>query len=220
MSIRGPKSIKLYHNGELCAEMESVKATIDLLVLHDPMHRSWNRVRDLFLKARKNNTALFGFTFLEDSNWIPSRAVSATDVETGETFVKESVSEMAKVIFGPSKHSGLARISDLCKNDRTHRGLTFRYVDDAFPSGYGNMGSDDRKPVQQLDIVTGVVNNEFSSITKAAYYIWDEGISSATCVINIRASLSDCVNGNPKYNGKYLGYRWQFSNPQDRPNNN
>ena len=148
MSFRGPKSVKLYHNGELCAEMESVKATVDLLVLHDPKQRSWSMVRHLFLKSRRNNTPLFGFTFFEDPNWIPSRAAMATDVETNETFIKDSVSEMGRVVCGPDDNYAAFKISKLCKNGKTYRGLTFRYVNenDGYPTGYGSAG-DYRKSV-------------------------------------------------------------------------
>ena len=211
MSIRGPKGVKLYHNGELCAEMESVRATIDLLVLHDPKQKSWKRVNHLFREARKNNTPLFGFTFVEDQNWIPSRAVMVTDVETNETFVKDSVGEMAKVIFGPSDNAGAAKICKLCKSNKTYRGLTFNYVneDDGYLVGYGNCGDDYKKPVQQLDIDTGVVINEFPSISHAAQYIWEMG--SCTSVNLLKTALSNCVNRSITFpNGKYLGYRWQF----------
>ena len=219
MSFRGPKSVKLYHNGELCAEMESVKATVDLLVLHDPLQRSWSQVSKLFLEARRNNTELFGFTFSEDSDWESSRAVMATDVETNETFVKDSVGEMANVIFGPDDYAATYKIYKLCRSDKTYRGLTFRYVNenDGYKIGYGNRGIDDKKPVQQLDIVTGDVISGFPSITHAAEYIWGSGMSSASYVGSIRATLSACVNGNPRFNGMYLGYRWQFTNPQHRP---
>ena len=218
MSIRGPKSVKLYRNGGLYAEMESVKATIDLLVLHDPKHRSLSTVRYMFKKARKNNSELFGFTFVEDPDWETSRAVIATDVETGEAFVKPSVSEMANVIFGPSKLYGALRVSEFCRNGETYRGLTFRYTneDDCYKPGYCSAGGViNRKPIQQLDIDTGVVINEFMSIAKAAYYIWNMGISCAKCVRNIRVALSDCVNGAPKYNGRYLGYKWRFKPNSD-----
>ena len=219
MSIRGPKSVKLYHNGELCAEMESVKATIDLLVLHDPLQRSWSRVKKLFKEARRNNTALFGFTFVEDPDWIPSRAVMATDVETNETFVKESVSEMSRIIFGPSFKGSNSRITELCRNGKSYRGLILNYVNenDIYSVGYGNAGDDYKKPVQQLDIAIGFVINDFPSITHAARYIWKLGVSSASSISNIRNIISACVNGNPRLNGIYLGYRWQFTNPQHRP---
>ena len=213
MSFRGPKSVKLYHNGELCAEMESVKATIDLLVLHDPKQRSWERVRVMFKNARRSNTELFGFTFKEDHDWIPSKSVMGTDVETGETFVKDSVREMGNVIFGSSSKGSNSRITELCRSARSYRGLIFKYVneDAVFPMGYGSVGDTYKKPVQQLDIVTGDVTNEFSSITHAARYIWELGVSSANSVGNIRESISQCVNGSGKYNGVYLGYRWQFT---------
>ena len=223
MSFRGPRGVKLYHNGELCAELESVKATIDLLVLHDPLQRSWSRVKSLYHESVKNNTELFGFTFVGDPDWESSRKVMATDVETNETFVKDSVGEMSRVMFGPNEYKGSKNISELCKNGKRYRGLIFSYVneDAGFKTGYGNRGSDDRKPVQQLDIVTGAVINEFSSILDAAYYIWDIGLSSCSSVSNIKAVLSPCLNGNRNFiNGKYLGYRWQFTNPQDRPQNN
>ena len=212
MSFRGPKSVKLYHNGELCAELESVKATVDLLVLHDPKHRSWSRVKYMFKESRKNNTELFGFTFVEDQSWTSSRAVSATDVETGETFVKDSVGEMSRVIFGPDLNEATSRISELCKNGKAHRGLVFNYVNENDDySGYGNGGDYDRKAVQQLDIVTGNIINEFPSITHTVYYIWELGLSSASSVTNIRGSISQCLNGgDSKYNGIYLGYRWRF----------
>ena len=213
MSIRGPKKVKLFHNGELCAEMESVKATVDLLVLHDPKQRSWGRVRDLYYEACRNNTALFGFTFVQDSNWESSRAVFATDVETNETFIKPSVGEMVKVIFGSDSFNGTDKISKLCRNGKAFRGLRFGYVNenDGYQMGYGNLGDISRKPVQQLNIATGAVINEFPSITHAAQYIWDMGMSSTTSVDNIRSMLSSCVNGG--YNlpsGIYLGYKWRF----------
>ena len=213
MAFRGPKSVKLYHNGELCAEMESVKATVDLLVLYDPRQRSWKTVQKMFWEARKNNTELFGFTFVEDPNWISSRAVVATDVETNETFVKDSVREMGLVVCGPNDIWASRKISKLCKNGGTYRGLTFRYVNenDGYPTGCYGGAFCSRRPIQQLDIVTGAIIHEFPSITRAAYYIWEAGISGSTSVPNISATLSDCVNGAPKYNGIYLGYKWQFT---------
>ena len=217
MSVRGPKSVKLYHNGELCAEMESVKAAVDFLVLHDMKHRCWDSVRILFKDARDNNTELFGFTFVEDPDWESRKVVMATDIETDESFVKPSVGEMARVIFGPSKLNGASRVSEYCRNGKTYRGLTFRYVGDGgYSVGYRSKATDSgKKPIQQLVINTGVVINEFLSIADAAQHIWDMKLSSASCVKNILAALSECANGAPKYNGKYLGYRWRF-----RPNSN
>ena len=223
MSIRGPKGIKLYHNGELCAEMESVKVTVDLLVLNDPKQRSLKRVKNLFEEARKNNTALFGFTFVENQSWKSSRAVMATDVETNEAFVKDSVCEMARVVFGPTDNAGPARICKMCKNGRVYRGLSFNYVseNDGYSKGYGSFADVNRKPVQQLDIVTGDVINEFPSITHAAQHIWGIGLSSCTSVDLLKTAVSNCVNRSNTFpNGKYLGYRWQFTNPQDRLDNN
>ena len=192
--------------------MESVKATIDLLVLHDPKNRCWQHVKKMFKKARENNTELFGFTFVEDTDWEVSRVVMATDVETGESFVKNSVGRMARVVFGPSFGNSNSRISDLCRSGKTYRGLTFKYANeyDGYSAGYGNCGDDGKKPIQQLDIVTGNIINEFPSITHTAHYIWELGISSASCVSNIRNSISQCLNVNPKFDGNYLGYKWRF----------
>ena len=212
MSFRGPKSVKLYHNGELCAEMGSVKATIDLLVLHDPLQRVWGSVRNMYYEAVKNDTSLFGFTFVADPDWESSRAVVATDDETNETFVKDSVNEMGNVIYGSNCHRASSNIVDLCRNGKSYRGLTFKYVNeyDGYKMGYGNRGIDYRKAVQQLDIDTGVVISEFPSILDASQHIWDIGLSNASSIRNIRTTLSACVNGIPSYNGVYLGYRWRF----------
>ena len=213
MSIRGSKGVKLYHNGELYNEMESVKVAIDFLVLHDPKQRSWGAVRGLFKKARRNGTSLFGFSFAEDPNWIPSRMVMATDIETNETFVKDSVGEMGRLVFGPDDYRAVKKITELCRNGRIYKGLTFRYVDenDGYLAGYGSAG-DNRKSVQQLDIDTGDIINDFSSITKAAQFVWRAGQSNAVGVGVIILNLSSCVNGAPRFNGIYLGYRWQFTN--------
>ena len=211
MSFRGPKGVKLYHNGELCAEMESVNATVDLLMLHDSKHRGCKRVKHLYYDAVKNNTELFGFTFVPDPDWESSRKVMATDVETNETFVKDSVGEMAKVIFGPVDNAGTNKISCLCRSNKVHKGLIFNYVneDDGYLIGYKN--HDCKKPVQQLDIATGFVINDFPSISQAAQYVWDIGLSSASSVLNIKAAISACANFTIDFpNGEYLGYRWRI----------
>ena len=213
MSFRGSKGVKLYHNGELCAEMGSVKATVDLLVLHDPKQRSWGSVQKLFKEARKNNTELFGFTFFEDPSWVPSRGVMATDVETNETFVQDSVGEMARVVFGPDDICGTKKICRLCRNGKSYKGLVFNHVNenDGYHSGYGNRGVESEKPVQQLDIGTDDVINEFPSVNHAGFYIWNTGLSGATSVKSITSSISMCVNNHHCFpNKNYLGYKWQF----------
>lgn len=167
----------------------------------------------MFNKACQNGTELFGFTFEKDPDWVPSRAVRAADVETGESFEKPSVGEMSNVVYGPDYHNGTARICEMCKNGKTYRGLGFGYVndDDGYITGYGS-GTDIRdKPVQQLHKNTDVVINEFSTITHAAHYIWSTKQSRAMGVGNIKKLISQCVNGSRDYNGTYLGYKWRFT---------
>ena len=119
--IRVPRSVKIFHDGEMCAEMESVHATIDLLVLHDQKGRCWGTVRNMFYKACRNGSSLFGFTFEKDPHYVPSKHVMATDVESGESFVKSSVGEMSRCMFDNGDIYGVRKITRLCGSGRVKR---------------------------------------------------------------------------------------------------
>ena len=112
MSIRVPRSVKVFKNGEFKYEYPSVEETALSLMPYAGDMR-YSTVRRKLSDAMKNNTPLSGFSFVRNSKYVSSRPVVATNPETGDYFVKPSVGKMGVYIFVRHDRKGKAKISSL-----------------------------------------------------------------------------------------------------------
>ena len=205
--MRASRSVKIFFEGELCAEMSSVGSTVDLLMLYDPNEKkySYSAVKTKLGKACKYGDKLFGFTFEKDVNWKASRPVRETNVLTGETFITDSVNHMGTRVFGGADSYNAMKRSKLCRSGREHLGFVYEYVNEDYYVCAGSKMSGVRRPV--LQIKGGVTQNSFKSLTEAAYHILGTGESGTDSVLAIRNRISASANGARDFK-TYLGYTW------------
>ena len=208
MCMRATRGVKIFFEGELCAEMSSIRSTADLLMLHDPKGRSFSAIKNMLYRACKNGSEMFGFTFEKDVNWKVSRPVRETNILTGETLVLDSVNKMGSRVFGGACSSAASMISSLCKSGRECNGFKYEYVNEdcnKWPSN--TKGRRKRKAV--LQIKDGVTLNMFSSVTNAGKHILESGESASKSLIAITNRISACANGDRDF-VRYLGYTWKY----------
>ena len=208
MCMRASRSVEIFFEGELCAEMPSVSSTADFLMLHDPKGRGHSRLKKMLDKACENGSELFGFTFKKDVNWVPSRPVCETNILTGDKFISSSVNEMGKRVFGPRDVSAAVKITSLCKSGGVCDGFRYEYVNDSYYKSSSNVnGSNQKKTILQIE--NGVILRRFQSLTEAANYIFESDMSKATSIISIKNLISACANFN-RYLRTYLSYTWRY----------
>ena len=206
--MRASRGVKIFFEGELCAEMPSVGSTADLLMLHDPKNRGHSSVKSMLNKVCKDGGELFGFTFEKDANWKPSRPVRETNVLTGETFVSTSVNEMSTRVFGADNDNGTPKMVALCRTGREHKGFKYEYVNEDYYKCSSNMVG--KRPVKAvLQIKDGVTLKRFSSVREAGNHILVSGESNSKNLIAIKNRISACANFDRHYK-KYLGYTWRY----------
>ena len=149
-----------------------------------------------------------GFTFEADPKWVASKPVKAIDDETNEVFVKNSVGEMGKIIFGDMDSYSSRKISELIKSGEKYRGLRFEHV----PNDYVDcVPSDDtqKRAVTGTNLRTGNVT-KFSSLTDSARHI-KMTQPSETEIKLVGHNIRNCASRYLGQSNKVYGHRWEFT---------
>lgn len=214
--IRQPRGVRVFKDGVFVREFGGVNETVDFLMPHSRGKLKWISVRSMLSVAMRNNTPLFGFTF-ERKPYVYSKQLVAINPITGDYVIKHSVGEMGRFIFGPSDYRASRKISELCRNRKIHGGFMFKYLGNDYVE-CGGPGCNVRKPVLQINMLTGEVINFFPSVAHCAKFIFKLGCSGSS-VDEIRMCISLCCTGGRQDPKTYLGFKWRFVEPNEPAEN-
>ena len=210
MSVRVPRSYKVFWYGVLYRKFPSRKATAEYMVDNHfwdlKLSTMYYTIISKFPYDGSRN--YYGFTFEGDPDWVKSKPVRAVDDETSEVFVKDSVMKMELVIFGDMKNYGGGRISRLIRSCERYRGLRFEYV----PNNYVDCETftdSEGIPVTGINLRTMNVI-AFLSVRNAARYVKETQLLKTNIQVVAR-NIGNCASRYMGKSNESYGYRWIYT---------
>ena len=149
-----------------------------------------------------------GFAFRADPDWVPSKRTRATNDDTGDVIITESVSEMGRKFFGNKDNYSSDKISRMIRTGEKYRSYRFEDISVGYINCPRNYDTDP-VPIIGTHLTTGEIILCLSLKDAAKYIIITQGLND-TYVKTISSKIQGCAQRYMGRNNEMYNYRWTY----------